>query len=496
MTGKPRTDRLTVTPHGIEGIFSSHLADGFRLRLVACHEDESEFRIVYVLLRSSDDRRVELVLHVPRDEPRFPSLARLDYSVSRFEREVWDLYGIVPVDHPLPRRIIRHGHWPADWHPMLRDAGPTPEFTEDLGSFPFLSVEGDGVYEIPVGPIHAGLIEPGHFRFSVVGETILRLKARLWFVHRGVEQLFEGRRPADALQIAERISGDTAVGHTLAFAMAVEDAAGIDVGHDDRLVRALLLELERMHNHTADIGAMANDVGYGLMNAHALRIRESLLRINEQVTGHRLLRGGIAIGTARVLALPDPQAITALAEEVRELAALTLSNATVRDRFGGTSVLDADAVRRLGALGYVARASGVAIDARSDHPFVDLGDAFEVVVEKGGDVMSRYMLRVREIAVSARIIDDIVRRLAGSIGSGAAVDPDRAGAGLGFVEGWRGLISNRVELGADGRLTRTKIVDPSFFNWTALPVALADTIVPDFPLTNKSFNQSYAGNDL
>ncbi len=485
-----------VTSQNVADVFRSHLDDGFRLRLVACHEDASDFRIVYVLLRSVDDRCVELVLPVLRDEPRIPSLARLDYTVGRFEREVWDLYGVSPIDHPLPRRIVRHGHWPEDWHPMLRGADPRPEFTEDLGSFPFLSVEGDGVYEIPVGPIHAGLIEPGHFRFSVVGETILRLKARLWFVHRGLEQRFEGRRPCDALEISERVSGDTAVGHSLAFAMAVEDAAGIEVSHEDRLLRALLLELERMHNHIADIGAMANDVGYGLMNAHALRMRESLLRINEQVTGHRLLRGGVMIGAAHVRALPSAAAITGLAEEAQELAALTLSNATVRDRFSGTSVLDADSVRRLGVLGYVARASGVDIDARRDHPFVDLGDAFEVVVESGGDVMSRYLLRVRELAVSARIVADIVSRLDGSTGSGRVVDPVGAGAGLGFVEGWRGLISHRVELDDEGRLTRTKIVDPSFFNWTALPVAMADTIVPDFPLTNKSFNQSYAGNDL
>ena len=496
MTGMSRTERITVTGQDIPDLFSSHLADGFRLRMVACHDDESEFRVVYVLLRTADDRRVELVLPVSRDEPRIPSLARLDYAVSRFEREVRDLYGIIPVDHPLPRRIVRHGHWPEDWHPMLRSTKPRPAFSEDFGSFPFLSVEGDGVYEIPVGPIHAGLIEPGHFRFSVVGETILRFKARLWFVHRGLEQMFEGRRPGDALEIAERVSGDTAVGHALAFAMAVEEAAGIDVNHEDLLVRALLLELERMHNHIADIGAMANDVGYGLMNGHALRIRERMLRLNEQVTGHRLLRGGILIGAARVLDLPDAKAIAALAQELVELAELTLSNATVRDRFGGTSVLDLDSAHRLDALGYVARASGRDIDARRDHPFIDLGDALEVVVETAGDVMSRYLLRVRETAVSSRIIADVVGRLDGRIGSGQAVEPARAGAGLGFVEGWRGLISHRVELAADGRLTRTKIVDPSFFNWTALPVALADTIVPDFPLTNKSFNQSYAGNDL
>jgi Ni,Fe-hydrogenase III large subunit len=451
---------------------------------------------VYVLLRPTDDRRVELVLPVSHHDPQIPSLARLDYSVGRFERELRDLYGITPLHHPLPRRLVRHGHWPTGWYPMLRTTEPTPAFGDDIGSFPFLEVEGDGVYEIPVGPVHAGLIEPGHFRFSVVGETILRMKARLWFVHRGIERLFEGRRPQDAIEIAERISGDTAVGHALAFAMAVEEAAGIEVSEEDRLVRALLLELERMHNHIADVGALANDVGYGLMQSHALRLRESLMRLHADVTGHRLLRNGISIGGSHLLALPDTRVTTGLAQEASRLAALTLSNATVRDRFTGTSVLSNDAARRLGVLGYVARASGVDIDARRDHPFVDLGDAFTVVVEQDGDVLSRYTMRVRELSVSATVVADLVHRLGDRAGTGRAVEPNRAGSGLGLVEGWRGLIAHRVELDAAGRISRTKVVDPSFFNWPALPVALADTIVPDFPLTNKSFNQSYAGNDL
>jgi Ni,Fe-hydrogenase III large subunit len=469
---------------------------------MACHQDDPDFRIVYVLLRPADDHRVELVLPVPDAAPQIPSLARLDYSVGRFEREIRDLYGITPINHPLPRRLVRHGHWPTGWYPMLRNADPLPIFDEAMGSFPFLEVEGDGVYEIPVGPVHAGLIEPGHFRFSVVGETILRMKARLWFVHRGVEQLFEGRAPQDAMEIAERISGDTAVGHGLAFAMAVEEAAGIEVDEHDRLVRALLLELERMHNHVADIGALANDVGYGLMQSHALRLRESLMRLNADTTGHRLLRGGITIGGSRLVTIPDPQVVTSLAEEAEQLATMTLSNATVRDRFTGTSVLSNDSARRLGVLGYVARASGVDIDARRDHPFVDLGDAFTVVVEHDGDVLSRYTMRVREISVSAAVIADLVRRLGAGAGasvpdgSGRSVRPDRSGSGLGLVEGWRGLITHRVELDSTGAISRTKIADPSFFNWPALPVALADTIVPDFPLTNKSFNQSYAGNDL
>ena len=496
MTTTPGRRSIAVTFDDVGVVVEDHLAAGFRLALVACHEDQPDFRIIYVLLRAADDSRVELVLHVPRDQPQIPSLARMDYSIGRFEREIRDLYGITPVGHPLPRRLVRHGHWPTGWYPMLRGASASPAFDDDIGSFPFLEVEGDGVYEIPVGPVHAGLIEPGHFRFSVVGETILRMKARLWFVHRGVERLFEGRRPEDGIAIAERISGDTAVGHSVAFAMAVEEAAGVEVSDEDRRVRALLLELERIHNHVADLGALANDVGYGLVQSHALRLRESLLRLNAASTGHRLLRDGVTVGGARLLSLPDPGTVGSLVAEATDLAALTLGNATVRDRFTGTSVLSTASASRLGVLGYVARASGIDADARRDHPFVDLGPGFAVVVEQDGDVLSRFRVRVRELEVSAAVVTSLVEGLAGSAGSGRRTQVEGRGAGLGLVEGWRGLITHRIELDGTGAVSRAKVVDPSFFNWPALPVALADTIVPDFPLTNKSFNQSYAGNDL
>ncbi len=497
MRHRPGTEVVEVAAAGLAGAAAALLADGFRTALVAGNDDGPEgLRVVYVLVRGRDDRRTELVLRVPHEVPEVPSLAGVDYAIGRFEREVRDLYGVTPVGHPLPYRLVRHGHWPTGWYPMRTDAGADPTFDADVGSFPFLEVEGAGVYEIPVGPVHAGLIEPGHFRFSVVGETILRMKARLWFVHRGIEKLFEGRTPADGIELAERISGDTAVGHTLAFVMAVEEAAGLQVGEGDLLVRALLLELERMHNHVADLGALPNDVGYGIVNNHAQRLREQLLRLNKATTGHRLLRGGVTVGGARLLATPDVDVVAAVAAEVEELAAITLGNATVRDRFTGTAVLPFDAATSLGTLGYVARASGVDRDARRDHPFVDLGPAFTPVVETAGDVMARYLVRLREVAVSAALVADLARRLEGSLGTGSDAHPTSSGAGLGLVEGWRGTIAHRVELDGAGRLARVKVVDPSFVNWPALPVALADTIVPDFPLANKSFNQSYAGNDL
>ncbi len=488
---------MTTRPVGREGlpdVMAGLLAEGLRLALVAAHEDAETFRVVYVL--TAPGRREEVEVVVPRGDAWVPTLAALSYPAGRFERELRDLYGIEPRGHPLPHRLLRHGHWPVGWYPMLRDADPEPVFAPDVGSFPFLEVEGPGVYEIPVGPVHAGLIEPGHFRFSVVGETILRMKARLWFLHRGMEKLFEGRRPADGIELAERISGDTAVGHTLAYLMAVEDAAGIDVAEPDRLLRALLLELERLHNHVADLGALANDVGFGVANAHALRLRETLLRLNQATTGHRLLRGALTVGGTQVRALPDPLLLRTVRDEVADLVEITLGHSVVLDRFAGTAVLAREQAVALGTLGYVARASGVEIDARRDHPFVDLGERFAVVAEDGGDVLARYRVRARELDVSVAVLVDLLDRLAGGTGGGVAVDPTGPGAGFAQVEAWRGSLAHRVELGEGGVVTRVKVVDPSFFNWPALPVALTDTIVPDFPLANKSFNQSYAGNDL
>ncbi len=486
-----RTVNADEQPEASEELLSA----GYRLALVAAHDDGDAVRIVSLFLAGSPDRRVELSLSVPTDDLSLRSLAYLSFPAGRFEREMMDLYGIKLIGHPRPRRMVRHAHWPEAWHPMRADAGPPPGFTAS-GGFPFLTVDGEGVYEIPVGPVHAGLIEPGHFRFSVVGETVLRLKIRLWFVHRGIERLFQGRAAPDATDIAERISGDTSAGHALAHSLAVEDALGMTVPAEVHRLRALLIELERLYNHAADLGALANDVGFALANAHAQRIREQLLRINDDVTGHRLLRGAIRPGGVQLRALPDPHELEAIAADLAEVAELTLANAGVYDRFAGTAILSKEQAGELGCLGFVARASGVATDARLDHPNVAL--PVTAISATGGDVLARYAVRRDEfgasVALACHLIDSAGARL--EYLATLPSPPNAVSSGVGIVEGWRGTIVHRVELNPAGMITRSKIVDPSWFNWPALPVAMANTIVPDFPLTNKSFNQSYAGNDL
>lgn len=483
-----------VSQDGLPEMAEKLLGNGFRLALVAAHDHGGTFRVVYLFLAGWPDRRVELECVVPNGRPAIRSLAYLSFPASRFEREMADLYGIRPVGHPKPRRLVRHGHWPEDWYPMRSNAAPAPEF-EGLGRFPFVTVEGPGVYEIPVGPVHAGVIEPGHFRFSVAGETVLRLKARLWFVHRGLEKLFQGRLADTAVDLAERVSGDTSVAHALAHSLAVEDALGVELPDELHRLRAMLVELERLYNHVADLGALANDVGFALANAHAQRIREKLLRINATVTGHRLLRGAVRPGAITLKALPDVGQLRSIAADVAEVAELTLRNAVVYDRFARTAVLPAEDAHALGCLGYVARASGVRTDARLEHPTTALP-----VTEIGaaaGDVLARYTVRRDEFAASTELACHLIESHCGPT-EYAETPPSLHGdrSGIGIAEGWRGTIVHRVEIDGANRISRAKVVDPSWFNWPALPVAMADTIVPDFPLANKSFNQSYAGNDL
>ncbi|MFB7292380.1 hydrogenase large subunit [Actinacidiphila glaucinigra] len=485
-----------TTPGELSAVAGRLLAEGHRLALIAAHHDADAVRVVHLFVSGPPDTRIELHTRLDPATPELPSIAHLSFPGGRFEREMRDLHGIVPTDHPLPRRLVRHFHWPRGWYPMRPDAGPPPPFAEPEGPYPFVEVEGDGVYEIPVGPVHAGLIEPGHFRFSVVGETIIKLKARLWFVHKGIEKLFQGRTIEAGLPLAERISGDTAVGHALAYCLAVEEATGTDVPGAAQRSRALLLELERLHNHVADIGALCNDVGYAILNAHAQRIREQLLRLNHDTTGHRLLRGGVIPGGAVLHTVPDPSRLRAIGDDIREVIALALRNGTVRDRFTGTATLTVQAARDLGCLGYVARASGLITDARMTHPLCDSIPAPAVPIHTTGDVLARFLVRAQEIDASLALIGHLVD----TVTAGTAISPLAHAkgpcSGVGIVEGWRGTITTRVEITPDSTLSRVKPVDPSFFNWPALPVALADTIVPDFPLTNKSFNLSYAGNDL
>jgi Ni,Fe-hydrogenase III large subunit/Ni,Fe-hydrogenase III component G len=457
------------------------------------------FYVHYLFGHAASNWWLHVSVPLDGDDPHVRSLAALHYPASRFEREMSDLFGIRVEGHPDPRPLVRHGFWPEDYFPLRHDAQPRT-FADDGRPFPFTAVGGEGVYEIPVGPVHAGVIEPGHFRFSVLGETIIDMKSRLYFTHKGTEKLFEGRRAEDGVELAERISGDTTVGHTLAYCQAIEASSGTEPPARARYLRVLLLELERLYNHVADVGAIANDTGFAIAQAHCLRIRERLLRLNKSIAGSRLMRGAIVPGGV-TFDLPAnagvDREVDAAVADFEEVVQICLSNTLLLDRLHRTGVLDGQIAADHGVLGYVARASGRDIDARRDHPFAAYGDLrFGVPVLTAGDVKARTLVRIDEVRHSAALIQQVCAGLpSGPLAAPlGALDP--MAPAFGVVEGWRGRIVHWVTAGVDGRLHRVKIVDPSFFNWPALSLALLDNIVPDFPLCNKSFNQSYSGNDL
>jgi Ni,Fe-hydrogenase III large subunit/Ni,Fe-hydrogenase III component G len=452
------------------------------------------FTVCYAFAPPTLRPAVTVRVAVAPETPSFPSLATRSYLASTYEREIHDLLGLVPLGHPDLRRLALHQFWPADFHPLRRDAAPRPDLVDAGQPFPFRQVEGEGLFEITVGPVHAGIIEPGHFRFTVEGE--------LGFVHKGTEKRFETLPVEDTPALAERISGDTSVGHALAYCQALERLAGCEVPARARWLRTVLLELERLYNHVGDVGMIVNDTGFAWGHAHCFRLREALLRLNGRLTGHRLLRGAVVpggvTGPAAEASLPGiAEATGRLVAEFEDIARTCLDNTTVLERLLGTGRLTTATARGLGVVGLVGRASGLDADARRDAPFAAYAELdVRPAVFDAGDVWARTMVRLAEAREAARLIGLAAERIpAGPVRAPLGALP-AGGHAFGVVEGWRGPIWHWVLAGEAGRLQRVKVVDPSFRNWPALEYAVLKNIVPDFPLCNKSFNLSYSGNDL
>ncbi|HEX3049767.1 MAG TPA: NADH-quinone oxidoreductase subunit C [Aggregatilineaceae bacterium] len=486
--------------------------------------DKGVFEVHYLFANDAENWFVHATKELPADDPRLHSMATFYFPAARLERELDYTFGIEAIGYPSPTRLVRRSSWPEAFYPLRKDA-VTPEgfqgkettfdfipieeentlypflpVEEEETPYPFLPVEGEGVYEIPVGPVHAGIIEPGHFRFSVVGETVINLQMRLFFTHKGVEKLFEGRTPDEGLELAERISGDTTIGHALAYCQALESLVGCEIPDRAKYLRVVLLEMERLYNHIADFGAICNDTGFAVAHSHCFRIRERLLRLNKRLTGNRLLRGGIlpgGVGHDLPLDLNLAIELDSILADFNEIVEISLGNSMLMDRLEGTGRLTLKTATDHGVVGYVARASGIDVDVRRDHPFAAYPELnFRVPVFETGDVIARTMARVEEARESVNLILQALARLPNgpisqSIGQLPAWEP-----AFGMVEGWRGAIIHWIMADNQGKLYRVKVKDPSFVNWPALPFAMLKNIVPDFPLCNKSFNQSYSGNDL
>jgi Ni,Fe-hydrogenase III large subunit/Ni,Fe-hydrogenase III component G len=459
------------------------------------------FFVYYLYALDSAHGFVLVRVPIPQDKPEMTSLTNAIHAVNWQEREIQDLFGIKLVGHPNPRRCALHDDWP-EVYPLRRDFDAhtkLPAFTGERHKF--REVEGEGVFQVPVGPVHAGIIEPGHFLFSVAGEPVLYLQLRMFYVHKGIEKLFECLPITHCVRLAESISGDSSFAHATAFCHAVERATGVEAPARARALRTLCLELERLYNHVADIGAICTDVAFVTAHMHAMRLKERVLRVNEQLSGNRLLRGMACVGGVRFdLDADQLRALARLVDEFEkefnDFVELIRSHSGTRDRLETTGVLTPKVARDLGIVGVAGRASGFDHDVRRDfpHAFYDQVQ-FSVPVFTEGDVQRRMVVRREELFQSFGIIRQVLEKLpAGPIQTKVdEVPPDRVA--LGYVEGWRGEIFHWIHTAPGNRLARCKVKDPSLQNWSALSEAILGNIIPDFPVVNKSFNLSYSGTD-
>ncbi len=469
--------------------------------------DERDRRRGFCVRIALEDRDGLTVLEhwLPAEDSRYPDLTPIFPAANRMQRTTYDLMGIgAEADDQRP--WLWMASWPIDRFPLRRDFEASPKWEPGQEEYDFVRVEGDGVHEIPVGPVHAGIIEPGHFRFQIVGEKVLRLEERLGYTHKGVEKRFEALTMVEGAKLAGRVSGDSTVAYAWAYAQAAESIAEVVAPPRAAWLRALCLERERLANHLGDLGALGNDGGFAFGLAQFSRLREDVLRVNQAAFGHRLLMdvvvpGGTArdLDTGQALAMRDQA--NGMRAEIVELRGIYDEHAGLQDRFRNCGAVSAKLAATLGMQGLAARASGIARDLRCDFPCAPYDTlAVRIATAASGDVAARVTVRFDEVLESLRLIDAIATRL---------VDPALAGdvraplpdapaqrLGIGYVEGWRGPVFIALESGPDATIRRCHPHDPSWANWPAIEHAVIGNIVPDFPLINKSFNLSYSGHDL
>jgi Ni,Fe-hydrogenase III large subunit len=426
----------------------------------------------------------------------FPSVGAVHPPAIRLERAIRDLFGLEPMGLPDARRWLDLGFWGVT-HPLAAHAGEPPAHAP----FEFLPSEGEGLHQIPVGPVHAGIIEPGHFRFTANGERVVRLEERLGYVHKGIESLMAGASLDKAARLAGRTSGDSTVAYALAFARAVEAALEVAVPPRAVYLRALMAEIERIANHFGDFGAICNDASFAVMQAQCAILRERTLRAADACFGHRLMMDRVVPGgVAGDLPGRGIDEIRSLLREIRHrfprLVELYDNTASLQDRTATTGILRAELARQFAAGGYVGRASGRAFDARKTlaYPPYDRLD-FEVPTLAAGDVNARVWIRIREIEQSLKLIEQILQALPDGPLMTDINPSGHSGEGMALVEGFRGDVLIWIAIEA-GQIARCHLRDPSWFQWPLLEAVIEDNIVADFPLCNKSFNCSYSGHDL
>jgi Ni,Fe-hydrogenase III large subunit/Ni,Fe-hydrogenase III component G len=493
--------RIPVAAAELPAVCRGLAARGARL-IVMTGTDERDlgrgFGLYYVFAESAGLVSVET--KVDGERPVFPSVTPHVPAASWYEREVKDLLGLEPQGHPDPRPLVLHEDWPRDVHPLRRDFDLRTRPSRGAhAEGPITGVHGEGVMEVPVGPIHAGIIEPGHFRFGGVGELVLHLEARLFYTHRGIEKAAEGRSPSEVLALAERICGACSLSHQVAYCEAIEALAGIEPTRRARLIRSALLELERLYNHVGDIANLCAGASLQLGVHQGAVLKERLQELNAKVAGHRYLFGVATPGGVRRAVGPDEQRIirselAGVEAELRSYLRALLESESFMDRLIGTGVLPRSIAEELGAVGVAARASGIRRDVRAERAYAAYAGDLEPVVRTEGDVRARMLVRADEALVSFGLVRGFLDELA-RLGSGDLVVPVGALApdswAVGIVESPRGEDVHWVMTGPAGEIRRYRVRSASY-NWALVPFAVTGDLLPDFPLINKSFELCYA----
>jgi Ni,Fe-hydrogenase III large subunit/Ni,Fe-hydrogenase III component G len=469
---------------------------------------DADLKVRYIFEHTragAPDRFVTLLASVSTSHPEVPSLTTAVPAANWHEREMQDLFGIVPVGHPDPRPLVVHDGWPRGVFPLRKAFDGTQRVpVEPAEEFPHLVAEGEGVFEIPVGPIHAGIIEPGHFRFTSVGETVLHLDARLFYTHRGLEKRMEGLSPLDAFYVAERICGVCSVAHGLGYCEALEQIAQVEAPPRARLIRSIALELERLYNHVGDIGNICAGASFHYGTATGLRLKERLQQMNERLAGNRFLRGLVVPGGAR-LDLPDGllRLLNVTLEDtlagLDSLMGRIEGNPSLVDRLDDTGVLQHQAALDLAVAGVAARAAAWTATRGAIIPTAFAGPdppILNVATVADGDAMARVTIRALEARESIRLIGEFARRLEPGPLRAALAEPLPGGRiGISAIESPRGEAVHWLRTDAAGRVDRYHLRSPSYHNWPAVALAAETAIVPDFPLVNKSFELCYSCTD-
>ncbi len=464
--------------------------------------NDGSFKIYYVFGIAAEN--IFLVPYITlKNKEEFPSITRDIHEASGYERLIKSFFGLNPVGHPNPRQILLHENWPGTAYPLRKDFDWKKRPAQAHETYTFQKVEGEGIYEIPVGPVHAGIIEPGHFRFSVAGEEIMLLEPKLGYKHKGIEKLFEVIPIEDKVRLSERVSGDTSFTHSLAFCQAIENLSDIEVPERAKFLRVIFSEMERLANHLNDIGFILLDTGYSFGGSNGARLREIVMQWNERLTGSRFLRGVNTIGGVTKDINGETQkelleALQKLHEDFSEVIEISKGSSSVYNRLTGTGKIGLQKALGHGVLGVAGRALGVQHDARIEYPYAAYDKIkFAVSLEKEGDVRARWNVRIKEVYSSISIIEKAFQGIpaGGELKSGKKIVLKNNSMSIGVTEGWRGDIVYTVISNSEGQITRVDVRDPSFLNWPLVGHSGPGNVVPDFPLINKSYNLSYSGFD-